>query len=79
MNDSLSPHDGDVVITRAPHSDPAYEVQIVPGPQQISFGKKEDAIAQACLLAKRGAVDAWYRDRDTLTVIGRYRSRGDVP
>ncbi|HEY5616506.1 MAG TPA: hypothetical protein VIK60_01100 [Vicinamibacterales bacterium] len=73
MNDSLSPRDGDVVITRASHSDPTYEVQIVPGPQQISFSRKEDAIAQARRLAKRAAVDAWYRDGETLTLVGRYR------
>ena len=47
MNYSLSPRDGDVVITRASHSHPTYQVQIVPGPQQISVSKKEAAIAQA--------------------------------
>lgn len=73
MNDSLSPRAGDVVITRASHSELAYEVQIVPGPQQIRFSKKEDAIAQARLLAKRAAVDAWYRDGDAVTLVGRFR------
>ncbi|MBI3047804.1 MAG: hypothetical protein HYY76_05790 [Acidobacteria bacterium] len=71
--DSPSPRAGDIVITRTSRSGLAYEVQVVPGPPQIRFGTRKDAFAQARLLAKRGAVDAWFRDGDTVTLLARFR------
>jgi hypothetical protein len=52
-----------------------YEVQIVAGPEQIRFSRKEEALAQARLLAKQVAVDAWCREGDTIMLTARFRPR----
>ena len=73
MRDPSIPRDGDIVITRTSHSAVAYAVQVVPGPHQIRYNKREDAFTQARLLSKRIAVDAWYRDGATITLLAQFR------
>jgi hypothetical protein len=67
------PRDGDVVIARATHSEPSFEVRVVPGLPQFHCRTKEDAIGQTRPLAERAGVDVWYREGDTVSLVVRYR------
>ena len=67
------PQTGDVVIVRTSDPDSPFSIQQVPGGAQFHAPTRKDAVQMAHGFAQSHAVDLWYRDRQTCSVLERHR------
>lgn len=58
-----TPEDGDVVVQRdKKDGTPVYVLHTAPGPDQLVFHSREDAVRQATVAAKHRRVRVWLAD-----------------
>ena len=69
----MSPRDGDLVIVRSTDSEYRFEVEIVPGRPQMRYRTRDEALRQACQMARHGAIDVWYREGAALSMVESFR------
>ena len=68
------PQTGDVVIVRTSDADRPFSIQQVPGGAQFSARTRKDAVHLAHGFAQSHAIDLWYRDQQTCTLLERHRA-----
>ena len=70
---TVDPQPGDVVIVRTSDPDSPFSIQQVPGGAQFHAPTRKDAVQMAHGFAQSHAIDLWYRDRQTCSVLERHR------
>lgn len=76
---SPSPSDGDVIVTRESNCGACYTVRQIPGIVQYSVAQWEDAIRLARSFARNHAVDLWYRENGTESLLEAHRTATEGP
>jgi hypothetical protein len=69
------PEIGDVVIhSTGPHTEPAYAISAVPGPDQFACASRGEAERLARSSASRSRVDLWFSESpNAFTALARFR------
>ncbi len=75
MDERAVPLDGDVLITRESMSRVIFTVRQLPGGVQFSAPSREEAIRLVRGFAAKNAVDLWYCEGGTYTLVEAYRRR----
>jgi hypothetical protein len=71
------PVHGDIVIVREQHSAPSWTLLRHPGPRQLSFQTREDALNATQSIARESAVNLWSSQDGAYRLLESYRRESD--
>ena len=74
LTNLVNPEDGDVVVRQETQGKRLiYLLRIDPGGDQLCFGTRDEAVAQAVAFAKRQHARAWFTNHDHVVLLGTFR------